>query len=133
MSISQGPNYLGDDAIAPANWIAPQEPKAGARKAHFAISTRDLFAIGRDQYEFELEAELHVWLDGDEVDVLQPLCKQNLFRFVPVIAGVEATGTVMAAQRELFAKCFETKRGREQLRQLCKVQAETARRCGDDF
>lgn len=87
----------------------------------FAVKHRGIFTIGDEEHECELEGWLACELDGGVVDNLRPLSEQTALRFMPIICGVEMLGVLVGAQRELFARCFETHLGRERLRVLCKT------------
>jgi len=112
--------HHGIEVTAPATWLQPTEVRhTGPSTEEVLIKGRDIFCLGRDDYEIEYELTLLVHLDNGAVDTLAAK-GHTMHCFRPIVAGVELFPD-RYIQENLFAKCLETKRGREQLRSLCKT------------
>lgn len=86
----------------------------------FPIKHLGIFTIGDEEHECELEGWIACDMDGDAVEGLRPLKEQTVYRFMPILCGVELLGVMPNVQRELFVKCFATELGRRRLIVLCQ-------------
>ena len=112
--------YHGYDVTTPTEWIAPREPQPIQGTTEVLIKGRDIFCLGRDDYEIEYELTLSVHLDNGAVDTLAAK-GHAMHCFRPIVAGVELFPD-RYIQENLLAKCLETQRGRALLLDLCRQE-----------
>lgn len=113
--------HHGFDVTAPLSYTQPPEPRTGPKTDELLIAGRDIFCLGRDDYEIDFELSLFVHLDDGCVARLGNAKQHFVHLFRPVVEGLEMFINI-DVQGKLFEMCIETKQGKEHLLELCRTK-----------